>query len=109
MNQAIKKKWLAKLKTSKKARKMLNNPRTGGYCCLGVLCTIYTEETKKGRWTRSGEFVTISEFNSNEIYNTELLPLGVLKWSGLQYSDQGPLAVLNDNQAGFPIEAIERL
>ena len=42
MDQALKRKWVRALRSGKykQARDMLRNPKTGGMCCLGVLCHI---------------------------------------------------------------------
>jgi len=45
MNEAIKTKWVAALLSSEYEQTDMRLRHDGGYCCLGVLCDLYSKET----------------------------------------------------------------
>ncbi|MEK6860488.1 MAG: hypothetical protein AABY07_00825, partial [Nanoarchaeota archaeon] len=52
MNEAIAKRWIENL-TNGKHRKTKNRLKdSNGFCCLGVLCDMYRQETGIGSWTK---------------------------------------------------------
>lgn len=55
MNPDVKAKWIAALRSGnyKQAKHRLRIEHTDGsasYCCLGVLCELYRQETGEGKW-----------------------------------------------------------
>lgn len=99
MNEQVKIKWVAALRSGdyKQITSQLKDDR--GYCCLGVLCEISEAETKFG----------IPE-NLRETGADELLGGTVLEWAGLNYATGNevviegillPLAEHNDNGRTF--------
>jgi hypothetical protein len=124
MNPEIKQKWLNALRSGEypQGRNSLRNGN--GFCCLGVLCDIYSKETNKS-WTRydadRGEvYVPFDELRDKveDLYDylhmdeePELLPQSVMNWAGLESGspevevDIGPLkrelATLNDEGETF--------
>lgn len=104
MNQEIKKKWVEALRSG-------NYPQGRGYlkcedryCCLGVLCQIYAEETGKGRFELDRH--DKAKFMIDDAHGRyDYLPLEVTDWAGLNetnpYAGQNPLAWLNDNNRTF--------
>jgi len=72
MKKSIKKRWIAALRSGKfrQGEQMLMTD-DGAYCCLGVLCRLYTREKKK-------------KFDKVVIYSrTTWLPEEVAEWAGV--------------------------
>ncbi len=67
MKKNITTKWVKALRSGeyKQGYDRLQNPETKGYCCLGVLCKVYEEET--------------SNQMRNTLLNDEDLPFDVMK------------------------------
>ena len=96
--------WLTALRSAeyKQARLRLYDPTTGGYCCLGVACAIFSEElsiVKSSIEDTSDPIIT---------YDGEaaLLPASVQKHLGLRTSDgeisiDNSLTMLNDGGRPF--------
>lgn len=76
----------------------------GEYCCLGVLCDIYSKETNRGGWER-----TLHEGREYEFLSeTSVLPYDVMVWAGISPDnntvylfDAGELSALNDDGVSF--------
>lgn len=102
MNPEIKEKWLAALRSGdykqgqSKLRRILPKlfKRTGGndltderYCCLGILCELYIQDTGKGRWIMDdfdGEF-KFDDGNGSSSYG---MPTNaVYAWAGMSNDD----------------------
>ncbi len=93
MNPEIKAKWIKKLESGqyKQTRGVLRRgelKQEEAYCCLGVLCELYKEETDKGTWEhwkdRDGKFYN---FNIEGGDNSDTdLPSDVVAWAGLSNS-----------------------
>lgn len=79
MNKAVKAKWVKALRSGKykQARRRLLNEKTGGMCCLGVLCDIYRNE-RGGQWGKGGTFIASSRDKESHV-----LPRSVSKWACL--------------------------
>lgn len=77
MNQKIKKLWIKALRSGKyeQGRSFLKNKyheHKAKYCCLGVLCEVYKEQTGKAwRAPKADEF----------------LPKSVMAWAGVETSN----------------------
>ena len=95
MNERIKEKWLKALRSGKYKQGKGELREGGKFCCLGVLCDLYTKE-KNVPW--------------NSLVNlSKLLPLKVQRWAGLKEMDPSvplgshgwkiTLSVLNDGAA----------
>lgn len=101
MNPDVKKKWLAALRSGeyKKAKRRL---RYGDhYCCLGILCDLYRQETPGVTWDKISEnrFVFHGVKEKEAIY----LPKEVQTWAGLtsrnpKVRDEQSLAMYNDRE-----------
>lgn len=91
MNQVIRQKWVAALRSGKyqQTTQKLKNHGTNNFCCLGVLCDIHRKIVlKKGVdkvWKHS------PNLPHKDLYNDEgsILPYNVQKWAGLK-SYNGP-------------------
>ncbi len=78
MNKDIAKKWVEALRSGEysQTRGILADDR--GFCCLGVLCELYIEETKDN--IKDCITATHTKYDGNDC----LPPVKVLQWSGLQ-------------------------
>lgn len=97
MNPIVKTKWLQALRSGKfrqataaLSQRPLMGDRdpTPSFCCLGVLCEIYREETGDGEWRNSDLTVlTVLDIrfhvNSTNTHATQYLPTKVMGWAGL--------------------------
>ena len=78
MNPEIKQKWIDALATYKQGKMRLRN-QNDEFCCLGVLCDIYSKETGV-EWKLSDDYIK----GSMEIERcVSYLPIEVEKWAGL--------------------------
>lgn len=89
MNEEVKQKWIAALESGEYKQGKFNLNKDEQFCCLGVLCDIYSKEMGEP-WV-----------NSNFDYGKKLilkaegnLPVQVKKWSGLASFDGG-LSITN--------------
>jgi hypothetical protein len=103
MNQEIKAKWVAALRSGeyKQGQKYLNG--AGGFCCLGVLCDLAVKEgLAEWKVCESWGYLSVQGY-------TAVLPMSIAKWAGLPMLDLGPeigpsgasLAHLNDGGFSF--------
>lgn len=100
----VKEKWVAALRSGEyKQGQGKLRPSTEEYCCLGVLCDIYSKETKTGLWNRD-------EFFVNDSSATDLPPKDVDKWAYINLEEdktflyetsKGYLPELNDDGLSF--------
>jgi len=76
MNQEIKAKWVAALRSGQyeQAKEVLHSEASGGFCCLGVLCVLSMAETGFG----------ISD-TLEETAGDNFLGLTVMQWAGLPF------------------------
>ena len=82
MNPEIKSRWVADLHSGlyEQTYSILRSIDDDGWCCLGVLCDIYSRETEN-EWTKhSNGTMTIHGEGS-------LLPKEVAVWAGLESTD----------------------
>ena len=96
MNARIKRKWVTALRSGKyKQGRWHLRDEGGGYCCLGVLCDLYSKAKRKklfryddDGWSFMGSGATLSGV--------------VADWAGLDHTDPtiGPTTAisLNDDQ-----------
>jgi hypothetical protein len=120
MNPKVKTKWLEALRSGeyRQARHRLRDDNDD-FCCLGVLCDIYTKEVG-GSWEwehsehydKGGAYKIVHEDCADLV--TTSLPFCVREWAGLELSNPGvhvakgdsdfvptTLAQLNDGGKGF--------
>ena len=104
MNSEIKEKWLNALRSEEYQQTQGNLKTDDGYCCLGVLCDIYSQEMNVP-WER--------DYSRSYYYmqgEGEVLPYRVQQWAGLEnicpevideYYVNQSLVTLNDNGMDF--------
>lgn len=92
MNPRIKSLWVAALRSGKyrQGKNALTNGRRGAqrrYCCLGVLCDVYAQETNVpvGRVVTSSSSWKEAMVRSNDVM--QYLPCEVRDWATLKDSD----------------------
>ena len=78
MKPEIKQKWIDALATYKQGKEVLRN-QNDEFCCLGVLCDIYSKETGV-EWELSGDVSETMEIEGCISY----LPIKVMNWAGLE-------------------------
>jgi hypothetical protein len=92
MNPEIKKRWIDALKSGDYNQGTESLCCNDSFCCLGVLCDLYIQDTKNGEW-----FSYMAEDGNNDIYETkfvirneesnivegEILPSVVADWAGI--------------------------
>lgn len=105
MNADVKELWINALRSGEYeqgegALRVRLDDGSYGFCCLGVLCDIYREETGEGEWSLDRSFLGESEY----------LPTKVRLWAGLRDSNpvikesddfNSELADINDNGVDF--------
>jgi hypothetical protein len=75
MNPRIKQRWLDALRSGEYKQTMENLQDSNGFCCLGVLCDLHAQE-RGMNW--------VKRTDGYELYGeTQLLPLSVQEWAGL--------------------------
>lgn len=103
MKARVKRLWLKALRSGK-YQQGKNQLRNGDrFCCLGVLCEVYRQDTGKGRWTRGESFV------AGDSEDCCVLPDAVMAWAALSGDTPrlGPrknsayATTLNDNGRSF--------
>lgn len=94
MKKRIKNMWVKALREKKigeqrvrQGQSWLRKSETK-FCCLGVLCEIYRQDTGKGEWKI--EYNDIFQFKQKRTYDVSFLPKSVVRWAGL--SDTDPLS-----------------
>lgn len=101
MNREIKKKWIAALRSGDylQGRGVLRT-RDSSYCCLGVLCDIYSKETGINFWE------TIDDGKFSFMKSRDILPKVVSEWAEVDRNgsydvEKNCLAYLNDKGKDF--------
>jgi hypothetical protein len=99
MNKRVKRLWLKALR-SRKYEQAQGFLRLGkGYCCLGVLCEIYRQQTGEGTWS---DLV----FRASRGSSSGVLPEAVQDWAGIEVHDPVlgrtlTASILNDRGKSF--------
>lgn len=105
MKKKIMKQWVAALRSGEfeQTKNKLDNLK-GGYCCLGVLCTLALNEgvCDFNIGDDNGYSTKIGTYDNAE----GMLPKSVMKWAGMATADgmivgQGRLTILNDSGVDF--------
>lgn len=115
MNQDVKEKWLKVLRSGEYEQGRGQLRSDNKFCCLGVLCEIYRQETGKGRWVVYGQF---TDENGNSSFSA--LPKKVVEWAELPgenpdvrkpaiYRSSGGYCLAQQNDAGATFEQIAQI
>lgn len=108
MDKRIALKWAQALRSGRYAKTTGCLRDKKGFCCLGVLCELYREETNDGEWRGTGSFVAMSFVAMSP--SLGVLPPAVRTWAGMRSSlgvfdplKAFDLTDLNDGRVGeFP-------
>ena len=99
MNPEVKKKWIDALRSGWYDQGSEKLRSDQGYCCLGVLCDLYTQETKMVGWEFRG-------YDENEHLpqdywyfdgESEFLPESVKEWAGFNVNNPSVRVDVTDN------------
>jgi len=93
MKQEVMEKWTQALESGeyKRAKGVLKS-KTGGFCCLGVLCELHSKETGQ-QWDHTSN----SRFYFDERFN---LPNVVKDWAGMDNGQTRDCSVMYTNKKG---------
>lgn len=106
MNQEIKAKWVAALRSGEYEQGTSHLNKDDKFCCLGVLCDIYRKETGEGEWQPTGDGYA-SQFKIQNDWESKVTPSIVAGWAGLVLKNPVPiefrqsLAEMNDEGKTF--------
>lgn len=86
MNPEVKKLWVEALRSGKyqqgkRRLKVEGLPESPRYCCLGVLCDLYRQQTGRGEWAGDGYFKEGNRSSAVELIRQ------VAEWAELESSD----------------------
>jgi hypothetical protein len=109
MRTEIKNKWVSALRSGEYKQTFDTLRDNYGFCCLGVLCDLYIDqsedftEEQRSYWNNAHEFLVAKDPNyDNEV---AVLPASVMNWAGMKTSDGtiglDSLASLNDQGMEF--------
>ena len=114
MNKEIKDQWVAALRSGEYSQTTETLCNGYGFCCLGVLCDLYIEqsqsvtEEQRSYWNNVHEFMIASDpkTQSGGYYENAVLPAAVKNWAGMKTTDgeitrDVCLASLNDKGMNF--------
>jgi hypothetical protein len=110
MKTQIKQQWLSALRSGQYTQTRWNLQTEQGFCCLGVLCDLYSKETGtewKVNITEDDETFTYYKMKNQ----TSVLPDCVKEWAGLteanpsiklpEEDEESSLTFLNDEGSSF--------
>ena len=108
MNTQVKEKWLNALRSGEYSQETGRLRTNGGFCCLGVLCDLYAQETNQEWILNPGdcdEGIWSPDYWSFVGGAQELLPLSVRQWAGLKCDS--PTVELEDEYGSYNISLAE--
>jgi hypothetical protein len=81
MYTEIKKQWVNALNSGEYQQTREHLKTYYGYCCLGVLCDLYSKANENGLWKEENNLFHFETVEGEYEYST--LPVNVSKWAGL--------------------------
>lgn len=102
--------WITALESGeyKQVQGTLKDPNGNGYCCLGVLCDVYSKLTGRGEWRSDideSTAVSVLSFHLGDEVDHEFAPKEIENAAGLRSNEyrglQRALAGANDEGATF--------
>ena len=98
MNTEVKQKWIDALRSGKYEQGSEKLRSVQGYCCLGVLCDLYSKE-QGAEWEFRG--ITETNLQSQDYWyfedQSEFLPESVRDWAGLPVGNPSVRVDVTDN------------
>lgn len=89
MNTENKQKWIDALESGEYAQTREKLRDNEGYCCLGVLCDIWSKESNRGSWGENdlqGDFLVDGKVKG-------YIPKEVKEWLGIEITNTDPFCV----------------
>jgi hypothetical protein len=98
MNTEVKKKWIDALRSGKYDQGSEKLRSVQGYCCLGVLCDLYSQE-QGAEWEFRGNAETNLQPKDYWYFEgeSEFLPESVKDWAGLPVGNPSVRVDVTDN------------
>jgi hypothetical protein len=102
MNPQVKKKWIDALRSGKYDQGSEKLRSHQGFCCLGVLCDLYSHEKNQG-WDFKGYSENSEEDNTYPTDywyfdgESEFLPDSVMEWAGMAFKNPSVRVDVTDN------------
>lgn len=102
MNPEVKQKWIDALRSGKYEQGSEKLRSVSGYCCLGVLCDLYSQEHDV-KWEFRGNEETNPQLQDYWYFGdqSEFLPESVMEWAELNLYN--PLLRVEDNDEMFEV------
>ncbi len=97
MNQQIKQQWIEALRSGEYSQTQNQLKNHYGYCCLGVLCDLYSKANENGLWIEEENLFHFETFEGEYEYST--LPTDVCKWAGLD--DDNPVVEYGEEKVAI--------
>ena len=104
MNEEIKARWTARLRSGQdvQGKGFLN--KNGKKCCLGVLCELACEAGACGKIVTDTDTSTYGYGGPDgEGYDAEVLPPCVPEWAGLSLFSADPVVLVDGNRTGLSV------
>jgi len=98
--------WVKALRNEEEYPKTVGSLKNGhGYCCLGVLCSVFQDDLKKKGFDIKEDKFTLSIYE-----HVRTLPVSVLKYFEIEKETASELMKVNDDSSSFTevIEIIEK-
>ena len=99
MNPEVKQKWIDALRSDKYKQGSDNLRSVTGYCCLGVLCDLYSQEHNT-QWEFRGNDETNLQHQDYWYFGdqSEFLPESVMNWAELKTPNPNVRVDVEDNE-----------
>jgi hypothetical protein len=81
MNEQVKQQWIEALRSGEYSQTQEQLKDHHGYCCLGVLCDLYSRANENGLWIEEENLFHFETFEGE--YEYTILPVSVSEWAGL--------------------------
>jgi len=116
MNEKVVQKWTAALRSGAYKQGDGALRTEDNYCCLGVLCDLYSKEHDDSGWREDDRdhtgVIPFATPSSSTLTETAQLPVEVMEWVGISdpegtFGESNSLVLCNDSGASF--EAIANL
>jgi hypothetical protein len=100
MNQQIKQQWIEALRSGEYSQAQEELRVGDSFCCLGVLCDIYSKSKGANFWTETKRGSGCYYFESlPEQYEFATLPQNVSEWAGLH--DDNPIVEYGEEKVAI--------
>ncbi len=97
MNENIKSRWVAALRSGNYSQARGRLESESHYCCLGVLCEIAVKDNIVDKY-KTAEGSLYASFSDPIDRGTAVLPIAVMEWAGLPTDDPNPAVILRHDE-----------